>query len=780
MTATLCSATLAVPEAHVKLPSPASNDASPQRSPSAAANQYVPMTRPLILSALLISIGTLGLGAERPSKPNIVIMMADDMGMGDTSAYLGKTLGPNARPIAKTLRTPHLEAFARNAMVFTDAYAPASMCSSTRYSLLTGRFAHRAYLKKQGWLPHGPNPPMIQRGCPTLPEMLRGNGYTTAGIGKYHVGIALQDSYGAIADEHDFSDVDFSKPFVDGPIHHGFDEYFGVTGNTEDPLDFEPRNYLRNGGWAFRDGSRMIRIGMGNRAGRVLAAPDWDLTRLGADYLQEAQAFLDRQSRKRKPFFLYYVPNANHYQRHPGGDYAVPEHIAGHPVRGQSRYSDGTPAGPREDMILENDLAFGEILRALRDTDDPRWPGHKLIDNTLIIFTSDNGPNVGDNLRTNQESGGLRSKKAKIWEGGIRVPFLAYWKARIEGGGINRQVCSLTDLYATLATLVGHALTPFEAHDSHDCLDWWLGAARGRDERPRVFFCHLGPPFSNDVLAIRKGADKVLVDGGLALPTARNGSRGASVPIAFYDLTANPYEDGEGIPESHAERAAELASELLRIHNRGHARDLRLEDEAALILDDGWHNLRNDLNGFVGFEFRLREDRAVTHLGLWDDHHKDAPARPARNVPTAFDRDHPGLDGGKRGVIRAPHTICLQEVLQSGLPRTLAELEMPAGNPGEWENEFRYLALPAPTCLKEGRVYRLTMSTSAGDGDHFRDPVAFDGLSPQIHPSVEIIRSVLVRGTKASAIPGTGDMNASYSAHRLPVGPTLRFEKMAR
>ena len=106
MTATLCSARLAVPEAHVMLPSPASSDASPQRSPSAAANQYVPMTRPLVLSALLISIGTLGLGAERPSKPDIVIMMADDMGMGDTSAYLGKTLGPNARPIAKTLRTP--------------------------------------------------------------------------------------------------------------------------------------------------------------------------------------------------------------------------------------------------------------------------------------------------------------------------------------------------------------------------------------------------------------------------------------------------------------------------------------------------------------------------------------------------------------------------------------------------------------------------------------------------------------------------------------------------
>ena len=95
----------------------------------------------------------------RPDLPNIVFMMADDMGIGDTSAYLGRKASPHAGFVKKTLRTPNLESFAEEALVFTNAYAPASMCSSTRYSLLTGRFAHRSYLKQQGWLPHGPNAP---------------------------------------------------------------------------------------------------------------------------------------------------------------------------------------------------------------------------------------------------------------------------------------------------------------------------------------------------------------------------------------------------------------------------------------------------------------------------------------------------------------------------------------------------------------------------------------------------------------------------------------------
>jgi hypothetical protein len=107
-----------------------------------------------------------------PARPNIVLMMADDMGLGDTRAYLGVRLAPNAEPMARSLRTPNLDSFAREGLLFTDAYAPASMCSSTRYSVLTGRFSHRSYLKYQGRLPHGPNTPMIRRELNTTNSMI--------------------------------------------------------------------------------------------------------------------------------------------------------------------------------------------------------------------------------------------------------------------------------------------------------------------------------------------------------------------------------------------------------------------------------------------------------------------------------------------------------------------------------------------------------------------------------------------------------------------------------
>ena len=192
-------------------------------------------------------------------------MMADDMGIGDTSAYLGVRMGPKAEPIAHTQRTPQLKAFAQQAVVFNNAYAPASMCSSTRYALLTGRFAHRAYLKQQGWLPHGPNTPMIQRALSTLPEMLQACGYRTAAIGKYHVGMAFDNGAGKPATDYYYEDVDFTRPVLDGPTHHGFDEFFGVPGNTEDSLDTEPRIYIRNDRWTFTDRERMRRIGFRHR-----------------------------------------------------------------------------------------------------------------------------------------------------------------------------------------------------------------------------------------------------------------------------------------------------------------------------------------------------------------------------------------------------------------------------------------------------------------------------------------------------------------------------------
>ena len=724
---------------------------------------------------------------ERPAKPNIIIMMADDMGIGDTSAYLGVRLSPNAAPIERTLRTPNLERFARSAMVFTDGYAPASMCSATRYSLLTGRFAHRSYLKYQGWLPHGPNTPMIQRAITTLPEMLQASGYRTAGIGKYHVGMSFDDGEGQPADDFFFHDIDFTKPLLDGPTHHGFDEYFGVPGNTEDPLDTEPRILIRNDRFTFTDRSRMKLIGMKKREGRILAAPDWDLRKLGPQYLSEAQSFIDRQSTKAdEPFFLYYVPNANHLQRNPEGDYAVPDEVAGTPIKGQSRYSDDVAAGDREDMVLENDVVLGKLLEKLKATDDPRWPGHQLIENTLVIFTSDNGPNTGDNLGRNQESGGLRGKKAKLWEGGIRVPFIVSWPAVLEVGKLNRSIVTLTDLYATLAHVVGHTLNPNEAQDSHDVLDYWTTSPEEPDTRLRVFFCHLGPPYLNDALAIRRGPYKLIVDGGLAMPWApwsSEGSRGASDPIAFYDLTENPYEEGDTIDGRPGDAAYGLAVELLEIHNRGHARELELSSGPPLIVHPGWHNLRNDVTGEIGFEFQLRKGsgkKLVTHLGMFDDHDKDAPSRAARSVPTEHERDQPSVQptNHTRHRVVVNHTLRLLRV-ESGAPTEIVRCQLAPGDSSEFRDSFRYVRLSQPVKLQQNVTYMLLMSTKAADGDYFRDPASFDGLSPLVHPDIVVHRSMLVRNNDAinsTGLPAFEDLSESNSRHRVPVGPTLLFQ----
>ena len=721
----------------------------------------------------------------RPLKPNIVLMMADDMGLGDTSAYLNVRLNPKAEPIAITQRTPNLRAFARQGAVFNNAYAPASMCSSTRYSLLTGRFAHRCYLKHQGWLPHGPNTPMIQRALNTLPEMLQSRGYHTAAIGKYHVGMTFDNGTGKPATSYYYEDVDFTRPVLDGPTHHGFDEFFGVPGNTEDSLDTEPRIYIRNNQWTFTNRDKMRRIGFKHRQPRILAAPDWDLAQMGPTYLREAQAFLARQEKAKQPFFLYYVPNANHYQRNEKhGDYAVPNTIAGERIKGASRLSNDTKGSDREDMVLENDVAFGKLMETLRRTEDPRWPGHRLIENTLVIFTSDNGPNVGDNSGRNRESGGLRGKKAKIWEGGIRVPFLAYWKGRIEGGVLNNSIVSLTDLYATLASVAGHTLAPHEAQDSHNCLKNWIAKNPEPDHRPRVFFCHLGPPFSNDTLVMRKGHYKLLIEGGLALPSIRDGHHGAAIPRVLYDLQQNLYENDNHKLHSDGPIAKQLANELLLIHNRGYARELNLDANPVLIQSEGWHNLRNDITGEIGFEFTLQQDAkeyTITHLGLWDDHERDRPNRPARAIPDETQRDQPSLTDvkGKRRGLNTSHTIRLVQ-LDMHPPKEIARIVVPKGVKAELEGAFRYVPLPEPVSLQSSRRYALLSTTRIGDGDHFKDPASFDGLSPLTHPQVKIIRNLMIKNgalTRTQPIPAFSDLSPDYSRHRLPVGPTFKFKQ---
>ena len=560
-----------------------------------------------------------------------------------------------------------------------------------------------------------------------------------------------------------------------------------MPGNTEDPLDTEPRILIRNDRFVFTDRSRMKLIGMKKREGRILAAPDWDLRNLGPLYLREAKSFIDRHSTKAdEPFFLYYVPNANHFQRNPSGDYAVPDEIDGSPIKGESRHSDDVAAGDREDMVLENDVALGKLLKKLKTTDDPRWPGHKLNENTLVIFTSDNGPNIGDNLGRNQESGGLRGKKAKLWEGGIRVPFIVSWPAVLEGGRRSRSIVTLTDLYATLAHIVGHSLAPDEAQDSYDVFDYWMTSPKTPDTRPRVFFCHLGPPYLNDALAIRQGPHKLIVDGGLAMPWGRwssTGSRGDSRPTVLYDLTKNLYEDGDTHQAPPADVARGLAETLLEIHNRGYARELNPPTGSELIFHPGWHNLRNDVTGEIGIEFQLREGRGeklVTHLGMFDDDDKDTSVRPARSVPAEHQRDQPSTAPAKnkKRQIVASHTLRLLHITPDG-PFEIARCQVSPGG-GDLRGSFRYIRLKESVRLEEKATYLLLMSTKVADGDRFRDAASFDGLSPLVHPDVIVRRSMLVRNERvrnAMGLPAFEDLSDSYSHYRSVIGPTLLFQQ---
>ncbi len=255
-----------------------------------------------------------------------------------------------------------------------------------------------------------------------------------------------------------------------------------------------------------------------------------------------------------------------------------------------------------------------------------------------------------------------------------------------------------------------------------------------------------------------------------------------------YNLTNNLYEDGDRFDEPAGDVARSLAASLLEIHNRGHARELNLPSGPQLIVHPGWHNLRNDVTGEIGFEFQLRsgsDKKLVTHLGMFDDHDKDAPVRAARSVAAEGKRDQPSTKPveSKKRQIAADHIVRLLRVESDGLQDGQIEIARCRVSPkeaGELHESFRYIRLNKPVRLQQNATYILLMSTEVADGDRFRDPVSFDGLSPLVHPDVVVRRSMLVRNGdvhRAMGLPAFEDLSNSYSRSRVPTGPTLLFQQ---
>ncbi|MCA9125489.1 MAG: sulfatase-like hydrolase/transferase [Planctomycetales bacterium] len=500
------------------------------------------------LTAQLISLAILGFYSSPrvfAKSPNILLILADDLGYGDVGCY-----NPECR-----VPTPNLDRLAAEGMRFTDAHSPATVCTPTRYSIMTGRMAFR--LNYRGVFTGVGGPCLITADRLTLPSMLHAQGYETAMFGKWHIGMSFQDHSGQPINENGLEAVkriDYSRPVTDGPIHRGFDHFFGtVCCPTTDWL------------YAFMDGDRIPTpperlIDTDNlpqhawsfdcRPGFV--APDFVHEEVDQVFLQKSLSFLDAhtQSGSGKPFFLFHSTQAVHLPSFPGRDFVGK-----------------TSAGPHGDFIFEFDDIVGQLLQKLDQLG--------LVDDTLVIVTSDNGPEVGTvlNMREKHQHDGARpwrGMKRDNWEGGHRVPMLVRWPGTVPAGTVASQTVCLTDIMATCAAITGYDLPNEAAEDSVD------------------FSPVLLDPFSAEVrqvtvhqtmslaLAIRQGDWKYLDHRGSGgndysrgqLKSLEHVGEDQDAPSQLYNLRTDPAES-KNLLGQHPEIATELKAKLEEIKSSG-------------------------------------------------------------------------------------------------------------------------------------------------------------------------------------------------------------------
>jgi arylsulfatase A len=471
---------------------------------------------------LIAAITGLTIGCSRnsvESLPHIIVILADDLGYGDVSA-----MNPEA-----AWQTSSIDQIASEGIRFTDAHTGSAVCSPTRYGVLTGRYSWRTRLKEGvlwSW-----DKPLIQPDETTLGTLLQQNGYTTACIGKWHLGLGWQ--YLTEAPDS----VDFSKPLADGPNTVGFDYFFGITAS----LDIPPYVYVENN----RPTTVPVKYTMDTseygwwRSG--LTGEDFVHEEVLPFLTRKALTFIDNHllNKPDDPLFLYLALPAPHTPILPTEEF-----------RGKS----GT--NPYGDFVLQVDHTVGQILQSLE--------AHGIADETLVIFTSDNGCSPYANFPElarfgHNPSYHFRGYKADIYEGGHRVPFVARWPGHIKPGEENHQVICLTDLLATFADLTETTLKPSEGVDSYSLLPALLGVSK-RPVREATVHHSINGSF-----AIRKGPWKLILcpgSGGWSDPKPNSPGVELLPPYQLYNLENNIGETSN-LLEQYPEVVKELTA-LLR------------------------------------------------------------------------------------------------------------------------------------------------------------------------------------------------------------------------
>ena len=374
----------------------------------------------MLLALLMAALAGPALAA---GPPHIIVILVDDMGYGDLRSY-----NPHSK-----ISTPHIDRLAAEGMRFTDAHAAGPLCHPSRYGLMTGRYPFRTDISR--W----PTRPLIEEGQVTLPSMLRGAGYATAMVGKWHLGFA-EDGY--------------DKPLRGGPVDRGFDSFFGLRASTDIP----PYFYIR-GDRAVTPPTGLIGAGSSPiqgafwRAGGI--APDLKLGDVLPRLTDEAISVIEKRRGAREPLMLYLAYTAPHT-----------------PWLPSPAFMGKSGAGLYGDFLMMVDHEIGRVLAALESA--------RMLDNTLLVFASDNGPvwYPADVARFGHDSaGGLRGMKADAWEAGHRMPFIVRWPGAVRAGSACDQTISFTDVLATMADVVGKDLPAGAGPDSFS----FLPASERRD-----------------------------------------------------------------------------------------------------------------------------------------------------------------------------------------------------------------------------------------------------------------------------------------------------------
>ena len=412
--------------------------------------------------------------ATPTEPPNIVYILADDLGYGDLGCY-----NPNSK-----IPTPRLDQLAAEGMRFRDAHSPSAVCTPTRYALLTGRYAWRTRLQRNVLGPW--DKPLIPAERLTVGKLLQLHGYKTACIGKWHLGqnYVTTDEKAPIGGvKNALGNVDFTQPISDGPVARGFDYYFGTI-----VPNYPPYCFIENDRTVGLPSQPTTGSGF-NIPGPML--PGWKLEDILPALTTHAVQWIEATAQAKEPFFLYFALTSPHYPVVPAQDFIGK-----------------TKVGAYGDFVYQTDWSIGQVLDALQRTG--------VAGKTLVFFTSDNGPEITGEVKPgvydraelfhHRSSGELRGAKRDAWEGGHRVPFIARWPGKIRAGTISDEIMCHVDFIATVAAILGRKLPDDAAEDSVNILPVLLGEKLNTPIREATVHHSAKGKF-----AIRQG-DWVLID----------------------------------------------------------------------------------------------------------------------------------------------------------------------------------------------------------------------------------------------------------------------------